>query len=146
MRPVLTFAVLAAAGLLATGSAIASSGMSKTPLAKYGEHLYGQYCISCHGANAAGRLNQTSTSTGGGPGRAQGQQNGIGPSLQGVGALAADFYLRTGYMPLRRLGLQPRREPLFLSDHQIRALVAYVASFGGPARSRRPSSTRRRSR
>jgi ubiquinol-cytochrome c reductase cytochrome c subunit len=133
MRPVLTIAVLAAAGLFATGSAIASSGMPKTPLAKYGEHLYGQYCISCHGANAAGRLNQTSTSTGGGPGRAQGQQNGIGPSLQGVGALAADFYLRTGYMPLRRLGLQPRREPLFLSDHQIRALVAYVASFGGPA-------------
>jgi ubiquinol-cytochrome c reductase cytochrome c subunit len=49
-----------------------------------------------------------------------------------VGALAADFYLRTGYMPLRRLGMQPRREPVFLSDHQIRALVAYVASFGGP--------------
>jgi ubiquinol-cytochrome c reductase cytochrome c subunit len=132
MRPVLTVAVLAAAGLLATGSAIASSGMPKTPLAKYGEHLYGQYCLSCHGANAGGRMNQTSTSTGGGPGRAQGQQNGIGPSLQGVGALAADFYLRTGYMPLRRIGLQPRREPLFLSDHQIRALVAYIASFGGP--------------
>jgi ubiquinol-cytochrome c reductase cytochrome c subunit len=35
-------------------------------------------------------------------------------------------------MPLRRLGLQPRREPLILSDHQIRALVAYIASFGGP--------------
>jgi ubiquinol-cytochrome c reductase cytochrome c subunit len=48
-----------------------------------------------------------------------------------VGALAADFYLRTGYMPLRHLGMQPRREPVFLSDHQIRALVAYVASFGG---------------
>jgi ubiquinol-cytochrome c reductase cytochrome c subunit len=50
-----------------------------------------------------------------------------------VGALAADFYLRTGYMPLRRLGREPRREPLILGNRQIRALVAYVASFGGPA-------------
>jgi ubiquinol-cytochrome c reductase cytochrome c subunit len=49
-----------------------------------------------------------------------------------VGALAADFYLRTGYMPLRRIGLQPRRRRVFLSEHQIRALVAYVATFGGP--------------
>ena len=34
------------------------------------------------------------------PLRDQTQQRGIGPSLRGVGALAADFYLRTGYMPL----------------------------------------------
>ena len=31
-------------------------------------------------------------------------QRGLGPSLRGVGALAADFYLRTGYMPLRAAG------------------------------------------
>jgi quinol---cytochrome-c reductase cytochrome c subunit len=132
MRAVLTLTVLAAAGLLATGSASAGSSAPKKPLAAYGYHLYGEYCLSCHGANAAGRLNQTSTSSGSGPGRAQGQQGGVGPSLQGVGALAADFYLRTGYMPLRQIGLQPRREPLFFSNHQIRALVAYIASFGGP--------------
>ena len=46
--------------------------------------------------------------------------------------LAADFYLRTGYMPLRHIGLQPRRQPIFLRDHQIKALVAYIATFGGP--------------
>ena len=132
MRAVLTFAVLAAVGLLATGSASAASGEPKDPLAAYGLHLYGQYCLACHGANAGGRLNQTSNSTGAGPGRAQGQQNGVAPSLQGVGALAADFYLRTGYMPLRRVGMQPRREPVFLGQRQIRALIAYVASFGGP--------------
>jgi ubiquinol-cytochrome c reductase cytochrome c subunit len=49
-----------------------------------------------------------------------------------VGALAADFYLRTGYMPLQRVGEQPRRRLQVLSNSQIRALVAYVASFGGP--------------
>ena len=35
-------------------------------------------------------------------------------------------------MPLRHLGLQPRRERVLLGDHQIRALVAYIATFGGP--------------
>jgi ubiquinol-cytochrome c reductase cytochrome c subunit len=113
MRAVLTLTAVAAASLLAAGSAGAAPGTPKQPLAAYGYHLYGEYCLSCHRANAAG-----------GP---------EAPSLQGVGALAADFYLRTGYMPLRRLGLQPRREPLILGDRQIRALVAYVASFGGPA-------------
>jgi ubiquinol-cytochrome c reductase cytochrome c subunit len=132
MRAVLTIACVAAAGLLAAGPAAAASGTPKKPLTAYGYHLYGEYCLSCHGANAAGRMNQTSGSTGAGPGRVQQQQNGVGPSLRGVGAVAADFYLSTGYMPLRHLGMQPRREPVFLSEHQIRALVAYIASFGGP--------------
>jgi ubiquinol-cytochrome c reductase cytochrome c subunit len=113
MRAVLTIACFAAAGLLAAGSVAAAPGTPKRPLAAYGYHLYGEYCLSCHGGNAAG--------------------SAVAPSLRGVGALAADFYLRTGYMPLRHLGMQPRREPLFLSDHQIRALVAYIASFGGLA-------------
>jgi ubiquinol-cytochrome c reductase cytochrome c subunit len=113
MRTVLTIACVAAACLLAAGPAAAASGTPKKPLTAYGYHLYGEYCLSCHGADAGGR-------------------GGVAPSLHGVGALAADFYLRTGYMPLRHLGMQPRREPVFLSDHQIRALVAYVASFGGP--------------
>jgi ubiquinol-cytochrome c reductase cytochrome c subunit len=112
MRAVLTLGAVAAASLLAAGSAGARPGTPKSPLAARGYHLYGQYCLSCHRANAAG-----------GP---------DAPSLQGVGALAADFYLRTGYMPLRHLGMQPRREPLILGDGQIRALVAYIASFGGP--------------
>jgi ubiquinol-cytochrome c reductase cytochrome c subunit len=113
MRAVLTIACLAAAaGLIAVGSAAAASGTPKNPLAAYGDHLYGEYCLSCHGGNAAGSR--------------------VAPSLHGVGALAADFYLRTGYMPLRELGLQPRRKRVFFGDHQIRALVAYVESFGGP--------------
>jgi ubiquinol-cytochrome c reductase cytochrome c subunit len=131
MRAVLTAAAIVA-GLLLVGPASAASGTPKDPLAAYGYHVYGEYCLSCHGGNAAGRYHEPSSATGAGPGRAQAQQGGIGPSLHGVGALAADFYLRTGYMPLRQIGLQPRREPLVLGEHQIRALVAYVATFGGP--------------
>jgi ubiquinol-cytochrome c reductase cytochrome c subunit len=73
-----------------------------------GKHLYGRYCAQCHDtANA--------------------------PSLRGVGALAADFYLRTGYMPLPHLGVQPRRSRVTFTNAQIRALVSYVASLGeGP--------------
>jgi ubiquinol-cytochrome c reductase cytochrome c subunit len=70
--------------------------------------------------------------TGAGPGRAQERQTGVAPSLHGVGALAADFYLRTGLMPLRHLGLQPQRRPVLFSNLQIKALVAYIASYGGP--------------
>jgi ubiquinol-cytochrome c reductase cytochrome c subunit len=128
MRAILTITLAAALLLVPT----ASAGKPKSSLAAYGDHLYGQYCLGCHGGNAGGRANQPPTGTGAGPGRAQRQQAGVAPSLRGVGALAADFYLRTGYMPLRRVGLQPRRSHVFLSEHQIRALVAYVASFGGP--------------
>jgi len=100
-------------------------------LATDGKHLYGQYCISCHGANGAG--NVRTRSTGSGPLKVQTSQRVAAPSLVGVGALAADFYLRTGYMPLPRLGMQPRRSRVLLNEHQIRALVAYVASLGhGP--------------
>ncbi len=100
-------------------------------LPQLGKHLYGEYCLSCHGANAAGRT--TAQTVGAGPRRAQQVQRGLGPRLRGVGALAADFYLRTGYMPLERVGPQPRRNPgNVLPAEQIRALVAYIASFGGP--------------
>jgi ubiquinol-cytochrome c reductase cytochrome c subunit len=78
-----------------------------------GEHLYGRYCLACHGASGAGRTD--------------------GPSLRGVGALAADFYLRTGYMPLREAGKQPRRSRVLFTEGELRDLVAYVASLGkGP--------------
>ncbi len=98
----------------------------------HGKQLYGQYCISCHGANGQGVTH--GRTIGGGPQRAPQQQTGVGPSLRGVGALAADFYLRTGYMPLHRVGDQPRRARVLFDDAQIKALVAYVASLGkGPA-------------
>ena len=68
------------------------------------------------------------------PVQGAGDQKGLGPSVQGVGALAADFYLRTRYMPLDDPNQQPRRDQVLFSDHEVRALVAYVASLGsGPA-------------
>jgi ubiquinol-cytochrome c reductase cytochrome c subunit len=99
-------AVIGAALLLA-GAASADNG----------KQLFGQYCAKCHGPDAQGQISRS----------------GQGPSLQGVGALAAAFYLRTGYMPLRRNGIQPRRSRLLLGPAQIDALVRYVASLGhGP--------------
>jgi ubiquinol-cytochrome c reductase cytochrome c subunit len=103
MRRVLAIAL--AVALLSAGPAAAAT--PKGGLAGYGYHLYGEYCARCH-------------------------STGLGPSLHGVGALAADFYLRTGFMPLRRIGEQPLPQPRLFGDHQIRALVAYIASFGGP--------------
>lgn len=135
-RSLLTAGALAAASLLLAGAAGAApigKGTPKGKLAAYGYHLYGEYCLGCHGGNAEGRTRQPPYATGASPFREQSRQAGIAPSLQGVGALAADFYLRTGYMPLRHVGLQPRRSRVFFSDLQIRALVAYIASFGGPA-------------
>jgi ubiquinol-cytochrome c reductase cytochrome c subunit len=97
-----------------------------------GKQVYGRYCAMCHGPNGIGNTDPNAL-VGQGPGRDTTIQPGIGPSLRNVGALAADFYLRTGYMPLKRTGLQPRRSRLLLSKEQIGALIAYVASLGhGP--------------
>jgi ubiquinol-cytochrome c reductase cytochrome c subunit len=102
-----------------------------SPQERQGPRLYGRYCAMCHGPNGEG---QTGAAIGAGPARDQQVQRGAGPSLRGVGARAADFYLRTGYMPLKRVGLQPRRSRLLLGPREIDALVAYVASLGrGPA-------------
>jgi ubiquinol-cytochrome c reductase cytochrome c subunit len=121
-----------AALALSAGSAAASP--PPQGLVARGYHLYGQYCIACHGANGRGVPQRIPNRVGAGPGRLQSQQTALGPSLRGVGALAADFYLRTGYMPLRRTGMQPRRSRVLFDEAQIRALVAYVASLGnGPA-------------
>jgi ubiquinol-cytochrome c reductase cytochrome c subunit len=98
---------------------------------KQGKQLYGRFCASCHGPAGGGQLGARA---GSGPARDQMTMTGEGPSLRGVGALAADFYLSTGYMPLKRTGIQPRRSQLLLGPREIDALVAYVASLGpGPA-------------
>lgn len=143
MRPRALLALLALAAsagaavvLLPSASAGRTAG-SAAPAASpadvtRGEHLYGHFCSACHGANGAGI--ETPRQIGAAALRAQTVQSGIGPSLRGVGALAADFYLRTGYMPLKRVGLQPRRSRLLLGPQEIDALVAYVTSLGhGPA-------------
>ena len=97
-----------------------------TPLVQQGFELYSQNCASCHGDRGQGVVPPTTQV-------APGPMPGMGPSLSGVGASAADFYLRTGYMPLARVGEQPRRRPSIFDDHENRALVAYIASLApGP--------------
>ena len=85
--------------------------------AESGANLYLQHCVSCHGPNGGG------VQPGGGH---------FGPPLQGVGAQAADFYLRTGYMPVQDATEQPVRKDSPFTDAEIRALVRYIATFGGP--------------
>jgi ubiquinol-cytochrome c reductase cytochrome c subunit len=75
-----------------------------------GAQLYGASCITCHGPEGHGIPDR-------------------GPSLRGVGARAADFYLRTGYMPLENPHTQPHRKRVQFSRRELAALVAYVASL-----------------
>lgn len=80
---------------------------------KAGEALYLTSCVSCHGVGGQGTDNY--------------------PKLIGVGAASADFYLRTGRMPLAYPSAQPPQKAPAFDDEQIRQLVAYVASLGvGP--------------
>jgi ubiquinol-cytochrome c reductase cytochrome c subunit len=92
---------------------IQDHGVPRSTLEREGEELFRNSCSSCHGFDARGI-----------PGRA--------PSLRGVGEVSADFYLRTGRMPLDDPEDQPRRAESPFSERQIDALIAYVGSFGGP--------------
>jgi ubiquinol-cytochrome c reductase cytochrome c subunit len=106
--------------------ALASAASADKPLVQKGRALYVAGCISCHGDRAQG-VPPVGTK------RGAGGIQGAGPPLRGVGARSADFYLRTGYMPLRRPSDQPTRSAPSYSRTEIDALVAYVASLGGPS-------------
>ncbi len=114
------------AALLATGVAWAVSPAAPDPQAATnaaaadqtvvdaGRGLFTANCAACHGP--------------------AGQGGSGGPSLVGAGAASADFYLRTGRMPLSAPGQRVVRQPAHFDDAEIQALVAYVASLGsGPA-------------
>ena len=121
---------LAALGAAAPAAAQPQSGIArpadeqKLSLGELGEQLYAGNCASCHGIDGRGIR---------WPRPGSGNVRGQGPSLRGAGALAADFYLRTGYMPLGDPSDQPTRRRVQLNEREIRALVRYVASLGtGP--------------
>lgn len=92
------------------------------PSVKLGEELFDANCSSCHGVAGAGVTR---------PRPGAGGIMGAGPSLHGVGAQAADFYLRTGFMPLPDIHAEPGNKRVLFYDKEIRSLVAYVASLGG---------------
>jgi ubiquinol-cytochrome c reductase cytochrome c subunit len=85
-----------------------------------GEELFAGNCVRCHGIAGRGVVTTDDPAL-------------RGPSLRGVGALAPDFYLRTGYMPLASAYDQPIRSRVRFSGREVQSLVAYVASLGsGP--------------
>lgn len=124
-----TGALLLLVSLLFTGaayaavapSASADNGTNAADQIAQGKALFLVSCSFCHGQNGEGV-----TTTDG---------KNIGPSLVGVGAASADFQLRTGRMPLQQPGPQGAyHKRVVFSDDEIKALDAYVASFGpGPA-------------
>jgi ubiquinol-cytochrome c reductase cytochrome c subunit len=112
---------LGALALALPGAAAAQQG--NAILFANGKSLYAENCLSCHGVGGRGVPRPT---------RGALDVHALGPRLRGVGAQAADFYLRTGYMPLESALDQPTRRHSPFTAKQIDALVAYVSSFGGP--------------
>jgi ubiquinol-cytochrome c reductase cytochrome c subunit len=119
--PVAVAAAQPPEGIVRPGS---ESGLSDQQL---GSQLYAGNCASCHGISGDGVARPR-------PSEGSGAITEAGPPLRGVGALAADFYLRTGYMPLGNADEQPWRTRVLFSQREIRSLVKYVSSLGpGPA-------------
>jgi ubiquinol-cytochrome c reductase cytochrome c subunit len=84
-------------------------------LAADGAGLFAENCSRCHGPNGRGTAHD-------------------GPPLRRVGTSGADFYLRTGYMPLRGPHDQPSRSRVLFTEGELRAMIAYVGSLGrGPS-------------
>jgi ubiquinol-cytochrome c reductase cytochrome c subunit len=91
----------------------AGNGPAASTVLQEGQRLFTASCATCHGLSAEGI-------------------RGRGPGLRDAGGAAADFYLQTGRMPLPSPRAEPLRTRPAFSQPQIAALVAYVASLGGP--------------
>jgi ubiquinol-cytochrome c reductase cytochrome c subunit len=123
MRRWLRRLTLAGALACAAAAVLAGSGAGQGPappgpagaaqLAVRGRALFVAGCSSCHGMDARGIPGQ-------------------GPSLRGAGMAAADFYLRTGRMPLDSPNDEPQRANPAYPARDIAAMVAYIGTFGGP--------------
>jgi len=90
-----------------------------------GRDLYFANCVWCHGDQLQG-VQPTRAHAG------PGDRPAAGPPLAGVGERAADFYLRMGYMPIREPRQQPRRSHPHFGESDLRALIRFVGSHGGP--------------
>ena len=111
-------------GLLITGGvyAGASAAMAATEpdtatatslTIEDGKKMFQANCATCHGLDLQGTEN--------------------GPSLYGVGAVAVDFQVGTGRMPLQMQGPQAPQKPVQFTDEQILAMANYVQSVApGP--------------
>ena len=90
-----------------------------------GRNLYFANCVWCHGDRLQG-VEPVDRQTG------PGGRDAAGPPLAGVGERAADFYLRMGYMPILEPKQQPKRSRPHFGPSDLRALVQFVGSHGGP--------------
>lgn len=120
-HPLATTALLVV-GLLATGGAYALATTTATAettaasaeLVDEGGKLFAANCASCHGLSAEGTA--------------------AGPTLIGAGALAVDFQVGTGRMPMAASGPQAEVKPVQFTQDQIDAMAAWVADLApGPA-------------
>jgi ubiquinol-cytochrome c reductase cytochrome c subunit len=98
---------------LFTGAATASDNVPSAVEVETGKALFSANCASCHGLNAEGTK--------------------AGPSLLGVGALAVEFQVGTGRMPMAGSGPQAEKKPVQFSQADIDAMAAWVATLApGP--------------
>ena len=74
-----------------------------------GEALFNIHCSSCHGIGGVGTIRA--------------------PAVIDEGAAGADFYLRTGRMPLNNPNDEPIAHHPFFTEGQIRQLDSYIAAL-----------------
>jgi ubiquinol-cytochrome c reductase cytochrome c subunit len=118
VRPLaISFAVLALFAPPQGPPIVPTENSAGKPPLQLGEELFAANCVRCHGID--------------GRGRTRGQPNLLAPPLRGVGERSADFYLRTGTMPLADARDQPIRSRPRFDERELRALIAYVGSLGG---------------
>jgi len=110
--------------VLVAAAVLALAGGARADDVSLGRDLYFSACAQCHGTDLRGVDRDEDLGAGG--------TVELGPPLRGVGAAAADFYLRTGYMPIRDPYAQPKRAHPRFTERDIRAVVAFIASHGGP--------------
>jgi ubiquinol-cytochrome c reductase cytochrome c subunit len=104
---VVTFSLFAGFGGV---SRAAEPSVSSDPtVIAAGEALYNTHCSSCHGVAGVG--------------------TSLAPAVIDEGAAGADFYLRTGRMPLNNPHDEPISHQPFFTDSQIRQLDSYIAAL-----------------
>ncbi|WP_084126679.1 cytochrome c [Demequina sp. NBRC 110054] len=107
-------ALLTGVGAVITSQSAEATTASASDVEE-GQKLFSSNCATCHGLDAEG-------------------QDGVAPSLVGVGAAAVDFQVGTGRMPMQASGPQAPAKDVVFSEEEIAQLAAYVASLGsGPS-------------
>jgi ubiquinol-cytochrome c reductase cytochrome c subunit len=119
----LAFLALAGAlNLLVAGPTLAQEDdAAEQAKIQRGADLFGARCAICHGADGRGIAPAD-------------QPNSWGPNIQGLGAAAFDFVIRTGRMPLEDPSDPVVHQEQKLTDPEREAIVAYARTLpgGGP--------------